>query len=278
MMLATAGMLAVVLLFPGSGCSQAESLTANVQKAEMLYDHGMIEDAKKELVNVVFGDSDKDEKAEALFFLGNIAFTEEKIPVALETWERLIEKYPNSKQAVLVKDRASELAEVVGETASEKISHVVAQSYLRNGDFWSEHEDDVFEIDSSSINNVGAAMKWYDKVLAEFPLSPAAELAYTKKLKILVAWAKSGGPNFTRYMPRLLETFSSFEADFPQAGTLQGFRFQIAQTYYRNHRGVEGFPNLEKSREWLNRIISVAGDSDSFYKDLAQRRLKKITY
>jgi hypothetical protein len=72
-------------------------------------------------------------------------------------------------------------------------------------------------------------------------------------------------------MPQILETFASFEKDHPTASTLQGFRYQIAQAYWGNK-------DWAKTREWLNLIIKQSGEGDSFYKDLAERRLKKVEY
>jgi hypothetical protein len=72
-------------------------------------------------------------------------------------------------------------------------------------------------------------------------------------------------------MPELLATFASFETDFPDAPTLQAFRFQIAQQYWRAR-------DWEKTKEWLNLIVAKSGPGDSFYKDLAQRRLEKVEY
>ena len=72
-------------------------------------------------------------------------------------------------------------------------------------------------------------------------------------------------------MSQLLETFAAFKTDHPTASTLQAFRYQIAQAYWSNK-------DWEKTREWLNLIIKESGDGDSFYKDLAERRLNKIEY
>jgi len=45
----------------------------------------------------------------------------------------------------------------------------------------------------------------------------------------------------------------------------------IAQLYWKAR-------DWEKTREWLNIIIEKAGNGDSFYRDLAQRRLLKVEY
>ena len=77
--------------------------------------------------------------------------------------------------------------------------------------------------------------------------------------------------NFVKYMPRLLRAFEAFEKDHPDAPILQAFRYQIAQVYWN-----QKYWNF--TREWLNKIIEKAEDNDSFYRDLAERRLMKVEY
>lgn len=72
-------------------------------------------------------------------------------------------------------------------------------------------------------------------------------------------------------MPRLLRAFEAFEKDHPDAPILQAFRYQIAQVYWN-----QKYWNF--TREWLNKIIEKAEDNDSFYRDLAERRLMKVEY
>ena len=76
--------------------------------------------------------------------------------------------------------------------------------------------------------------------------------------------------DFKKYIPLLLSTFESFEKDHPSDSSLQAFRYQIAQSYWNNKKWNE-------TRIWLNKIIENS-DDDTFYKDLAQRRLKKVEY
>ena len=255
------------------------SFAASVEKASMLNQHGLTQDAKSELIDVVFGKSTDAEKAEAYYLLGSIAFDENKVTVALDSWRELVKKYPGSDQARTVKDRISELAEIVGESAKESVENAIALSYLRHGDFWSRGKDNIFTIDYSWIPNVETAIKWYDKVISEFPKSAASRIAYQDKLRTILGWEESGRygdkhgirSSASKYMPQLLETFASFEKEHPTASTLQAFRYQIAQAYWKNK-------DWAKTREWLNLIIKKSGKGDSFYKDLAERRLQKIEY
>jgi len=211
--------------------------------------------------------------------LGSIAFDENKVSVALDSWRELVKKYPNSTQAKTVKDRINELAEIVGESAKESVENAIALSYLRHGDFWSRGKDNKFTIDSSWIQNVESAIKWYDKVISEFPKSTASRIAYQEKLRTLLGWVDPGKygekhgvkSSADKYIPQLLETFASFEKDHPTASTLQAFRYQIAQAYWSKK-------DWAKTHEWLNLIVKESGEGDSFYKDLAERRLQKVEY
>ena len=252
------------------------SFAASIEKAIMLNQHGLTKEAKAELIDIVFSKSNDSSKAQAYYLLGSIAFEENKITVALDSWRDLSKKYPNSDQAKMVKDRINELAEIVGESAKESIENAVALSYLRHGDFWSEKKVKYLTVDLSWIPRFEPAIKWYDKVISEFPKSSASRVAYQDKMHTLMGWREGDikygiRESFDKYMPQLLETFASFEKEHPNASTLQAFRYKIAQAYWGNK-------NWSKTREWLNLVIKESGEGDSFYKDLAERRLKKIEY
>lgn len=252
---------------------------ASYPKAEMLNEHGLVKESKSELIDVLFSTAPDTEKAKAYYLLGSIAFTENKNRTALESWRQLLKKYPTSKEAILVKDRIKELAEIVGEAEKESIENAIAQSYLRHGDFWSGGKDYKFTIDTSWIPNVEAAITWYDKVIKEYPSSTASRVAYEEKMRTLLGWKDAGRDgdahgvkqNFGAYMPQLLETFNSFEKEHPNASTMQAFRYQIAQAYWSKR-------DWAKTREWLNLVIEKAGDADSFYKETAKIRLQKVEY
>jgi len=255
------------------------AFAASLEKAEMFRTHGLTPEAKRELIDVIFSNQPDTQKAEAYYILGTIAFGEKNIFAALETWTELIKKFPGSSQARLVKDRIRQLSEIVGEVSKWTGENAIAQSYFRHADFWSEHKSKIFRIDASWLPMVEGAIKWYDKIIEEFPKTTASRLAYEDKMRTLIGWKESGRyaeaygveGNFSKYMPMLLETFVAFEKDHPDASTLQAFRYQIAQQYWKNKNWV-------KTREWLNLIIQKSGDQDTFYCDLAKRRLEKMEY
>jgi len=252
---------------------------ASIDKAKMLSDHSLKSEAKLELIDIIYSKSSNVDKAEAYYLLGNIAFEESNVGVALNSWIELTKEFPKSAQAKLVGEKIEQLSEIVGESTKERINNAVAASYIRHGDFWSKGKDTRFTIDSSWLKSFDASLKWYDKAIVEFPKTTAAKVAYQEKIRTLLGWKESGRygssfgvqKDFKLYSPILIKTFKSFEQDFPKASTLQAFRYQIAQSYWK----AKDFDN---TRKWLNKIIDKAGEGDSFYKNTAMLRLEKVEY
>jgi hypothetical protein len=91
---------------------------------------------------------------------------------------------------------------------------LIAQAYLRNGDFWSKSRR-VFTVDATALRPVELAVEWYHRVITEFPKSASAEIAFERKLFTLFGWREPGenGNAFSvekdlgGYMPMLLPTF-----------------------------------------------------------------------
>ena len=251
------------------------------QKAEMLYENGLLAEAQKELIDVVFSGSQgvAADKPKSLNLLASIAVEKNNLKAAIEAWNRLIRDFPKSAEAANAKTRIPILSTVLGQVADEVINDAAARIYLRSGDFWAKGKDRVFSIDSSWIANVDAAVFWYDKAIAEFPQTAAARLGYEEKMRALIGWkdpGQHGEAHGTRkdksYVLVLEATFREYEKAFPKATAAQAFRFQIAQVNWRAR-------DWQRTREWLNEIIEKDKESEnSFYKDLAERRLKKVEY
>ena len=251
----------------------------DIAYAKDLYAHNLKSRAL-ELFIEIFHNSKTvpDTKAEALYYMGQISFDDGRYSVALDDWQQLIENYPTNQKAVEIKDRLSQLREVFAKASDASISSAIAQSYISNGDFWSKAEME-FTIDSSWLPKVELAIQWYDKTIMEYSGLDAAEIAFQHKLFTILGWEKSSDygsdygikGNFTKYMPLLLKTFSEFETAFQKSSYLQGFRYQIAQAYWRN----KDWPN---TKLWLNKVIESGKGQSSFYTETAKARLNKVEY
>lgn len=251
----------------------------NLERAKLYHEHGLLSEAKVECIQIVTSDNPDNEKATAYYILGLVAFDQKRVGTAMDTWSELSQKYPNSPEAAEVSERLDQLSQIVGETQEEYLDNAIARSYLRHGDFWSRRKSSVFTIDSSWIPNVEASIKWYDKTIEEFPGTAAARVAYEKKMRTLLGWEEPGrygskhgienDPD--KYIPILVQAFREYEGEFPESGSLQAFRYQVAQAYW-------GQKDWDNTRSWLNTIIEQSGDQESFYADLAKRRLQKLEY
>jgi len=267
--------LIVLLLF--TICYDLKSQKADLAKD--YYRHNLIEKSKELFIEISNSDDAADQdKTEALYWLGQISFDESNYSIAFKDWEKLIETYPESTQAIEIKSRMEELKDIIEKVSLSNITSVVARSFIKNGDFWSEAEN-KYTIDNSWLPNVELAIEWYDRVIQEFPNSTAAEIAFKKKLFTLLGWKERGQygssygvkNNLKTYMPKVLNTFAEFKEAFPESSSLQGFRYLIAQAYWNNKKWNE-------TREWLQKIIDSSGEKETFYTQAAKARLKKVEY
>ena len=259
---------------------------SQIELADKYRDFGLISKAKESYIaiaysdsNSVFGGSSAGDVARALYSLGAIAFDEDRIELALESWTELTTKYPDSTEASLVKASLADLAQVSNQAAKGTIENALAASYIDHGDFWSDDRRKTFLIDASWMDKVDAAISWYDKVWQEYPGTKASKIALEHKMQTLLGWKDSGQygssygvrRSFSTYMPRLLEAFAEYETQFPESGSLQAFRYQVAQSYWNQK-------DWKNTRDWLNRIVAAAGASETFYSTTAKLRLLKVEY
>ena len=276
--------LTIVLIIAMGGLT----IDASIQKAILLKAHGLNDDAKRELINLIFDENAKDkDKPRAYYLLGEIAFDENRIQSAIKTWGYIIEEYPNSDEALIVKERMDELSKVALAVYTESIENADysrAKLYLKNAEFWSEDKDDRWMIDSSWIPKIEFALKWYDKVISEFPKSEAARIAYIGKIRTLLSWTEfneefkdkpwgtAAREAFPTYIGQVIDALRNFEKDFPNDITLQACRFQIGQTYWSSVGGRD----LEQAKIWFEKVITNSGENDTFYRQIAEARKNEI--
>lgn len=242
------------------------------------YQHGLLEDAKRGFIDIALdGKAEDDEKAKSLSALGDIAFDQGKIALALETWTELIETYPDSEETRLVTERLDQIGQIVESTTDSTAENVVARSYIRHGDWWSRGKEERIIIDTSWIPSDQVAISWYERVISEFPNSPSATLALKKKFYTVYGWEESGkygntyGVKKTGRVSDLIEVFVELETVSPDDIDLQRFRYMIAQSFWNNRK-------FDETREWLQQIIDADDGKGGFYSDLAEWRLKKVEY
>ncbi|HRP35919.1 MAG TPA: tetratricopeptide repeat protein [Gammaproteobacteria bacterium] len=78
------------------------SWAGDIGKARLLYENRLLDDAKRELVEVASSSSAPEEAAEALHLLGSIAIDEKRYDSAIRTWEDLLQRFPETRNAAEV--------------------------------------------------------------------------------------------------------------------------------------------------------------------------------
>ena len=167
----------------------------SVSRGLMLKMHGLEADAKRAFIDLLYNDeAHEEDKADALYQLGLIAFNNKDIGLATETWSLLINEFPNTEKGRTVSAGIKYLLEdydvLVLESAKEEIRNreevmrdALAQSYLLNAQFWWDPPKQ-WGIYTSHINQFTMAREWYDKVVTEFPRTDAAKKAMSYRFML----------------------------------------------------------------------------------------------
>lgn len=231
----------------------------SVSRGLMLKMHGLEVDAKRAFIDLLYNDeAHEEDKADALYQLGLIAFNNKDIGLATETWRILIDEFPSTEKGRTVSAGIKYLLEdynaLVLESAKEEVSDVSAQSYLLNAQFWWDPPKQ-WGIYTSHINQFTMAREWYDKVVTEFPGTDAAKKAMSYRFMLYkdgmeTYWEerqllfdglrKKEIPNAILelsqdFEPRILlliHEYNKFVEDFPGDAIAHIMELQIAQEYY----------------------------------------------
>ena len=167
----------------------------SVSRGLMLKMHGLEVDAKRAFIDLLYNDeAHEEDKADALYQLGLIAFNNKDIGLATETWGLLIDEFPNTEKGRTVSAGIKYLLEdynaLILESAEEEMHDrkaemrdALAQSYFLNAQFWWDPPKQ-WSIYTSHINPFTMAIEWYDKVITEFPRTDAAKKAMSYKFML----------------------------------------------------------------------------------------------
>lgn len=81
---------------------------ASLEKAKALYQNNLLDDAKRELIEVLYADdSGTADKALALYMLGMVNERQGQAELAAANWKELIERFPQAPEAQLARDNLS---------------------------------------------------------------------------------------------------------------------------------------------------------------------------
>src|SRR3954454_22558096 len=86
-------------------CTVGPVCGASLEKAKSLYQNNLLDDAKRELIEVLYAAETKStDKALALYMLGMVNERQGQPELAAANWRELIEKFPQATEAQLARD------------------------------------------------------------------------------------------------------------------------------------------------------------------------------
>lgn len=255
---------------------------STIDTAERYLAHNLDDKAKEIFIEIALSpDATNDDKASAIYQLGTIALNENNLDTAMNEWSLLQEQFPEKAKEFDIAGKLKTLSDIYGTAADRKLQNAIAQSYIRNGDFYTQEKSERTTIDTSWIPVIEASTGWYDRVINEFPNTPEARSAYLKKFSAIVGWRGRGKYDsdyglfndfqVNQALKQLEGLISEFETEFPNDNNLQRMRYTVAQGYWKKK-------DFAKTREWLNLIIEKDNGVNGFWKDVAEWRLKKVEY
>ena len=194
--------------------------------------------------------------------------------------------YTNAQKSGETSNASTLVSDIVPDYSGIFDNGETSQNYLKNGDFYSQNKPRKLVIDTSYIDRLQAAIWWYDKVIAEFPGTEEANIAFRSKIRTLIGWEEGIGKNKNffglhnrfggKHFILVERTFANLEEWFPNDGHLEALAFQIAQSYFY-HIVVYGHKQYnDEYVKWLKKTIEFANGHDTFYSHLAQLRLSLV--
>lgn len=137
----------------------SNTVAQNVGLAKDLYTHNLKSRALEIFIEILHNSkSSTASKAEALYFMGQISFDDGRCATAFDDWQVLIKDYPTNLKVIEIKDRPYQLKDVFTRVSDASITSTIAQSYIKNGDFWSK-ADEKFTIDASWLHELELAFQ-----------------------------------------------------------------------------------------------------------------------
>lgn len=243
----------------------------------MQEEHGLREEAKLTLIEVVFDSRNPSERALALYLLGAIALEEGDLVIAKKRWEEVRKDYPESAEAKKVAQQEEAIALLAGVSQYRSAANPLANLYLRFGDQWSRGRATILDPEFDDLPKVEAAAEWYDLVVREFPNTDAARIAMESKMLTLLGWQDESDSSrrhglaydYEKYMPRLIVAFEEYVGTFPEASARHAFRFLIGQAFYN---ALE----FEQAKIWFQGVMESDPSQRSLFGHLARLRLLQL--
>ncbi len=280
----------LILSAPLLLCVTALPQNPTVRRAEDLYRHGLVEDAKRDAITLIHSSGGGQIQNRARMLLARIALDEDRLADAAELWREVV-KSTDTTYAPQARQMLTRFADALTEVGVQRIDNAVARSYFTAAEFWLSKLPSTFAVDTSWLVDESASTYWLDRIIREFPGSDAAELAHQYRVRVLLGTSGHGSKGlggtgalgaisrlerdpsdeqlktFEDYMRRAENALRNMADNFPKSGHLQRLRYMIVQAYLR-------LGKRENAEPLLKAIVQAAGNHETFWKHVAQLRLR----
>jgi hypothetical protein len=282
---------ALALLATPAG-AQAERMYS-ADKAQMLYKHGLVEDAKREAIGVLFQPHHRSHATASKFLLARISLAEGRFGHAVELWSELVESDPESKLALESQVLLEQVRALNVQTDRSAVDNVRAATYFSAAEFWLGDLNEHQPIDVQAIPVEEAAAHWLEKIANEFPGTPAAELAMRDRARAFLGrpFDPTAGPGIGAlcsltnprmlgaanaavrndrvqfWMKQAIEAVRDLESGFPGSAYLPQLKFLVADAYMRADQ-------VSDAKLWLEAVYREA-KAESFWSHIARLRLDR---
>ena len=265
----------------------------SADKAQMLYKHGLVEDAKREAIGVMFEGHTRVNDTAARFLLARIALAEGRFGHAVELWSELVEGDPENPLARESQILLEQVRALNVQTDRSAVDNVRAATYFSAAEFWLGDLNQHQPIDVRSIPVEEAAAHWLEKIAREFPGTPAAELAMRDRARAFLGrpFNPEAGPGIGAlgsltnpllqsganaavrndrvqfWMKQAIDAVRDLESGFPGSAYLPQLKFLVADAYMRADQ-------VSDAKLWLEAVYREA-KAESFWSHIARLRLDR---
>lgn len=292
----------VCCLFNFSLHAQIDSPQKHYAYAVDLMENGVYDAAKIEFVKIIHIYGENEYQDDACYYLGEIAFKENQLEVALHQWERLRTEYPKSSYIENVVQKINLASELLAKEEKARIEDLSIRALFDNAEFLLNGHCSVLSIDTSYLPSELMAKEWYRKIVEKYPDSQYAPKALFRQILIAYGWGEEGigrysepqgyGLIYHRYYAGATEEakmgikasleemgllLTELEEKYPDSYWLMPASFTVGQAHWITYKYTPDLSSKEEVKKYFQKVLELTeGNEFSLHRQIAKARLKEL--
>ena len=296
------------LTFTSIVCGESKQISF----AKDLMEFGQYDKAIESFLNILYQSDSDEEKVLCLDNLGRISLLKNDSELAIKTWERIINDYPDSNlvgdvklmiEQVILADSLTNINSQDDDIAG-RFDLAKGAKYFENAEFFQPDDlSEKFIINTDLINTRAFAISWLDKIIKEFPKSGLHLKALKKKFFILrgtkgkptiysgmtlypnkIGVFKDDPKPFKNAIDSMHKVLTEVQSNFPdQKNIICAMSYMIGREYWAkrlNHKEWpkdKSFDTEQESVKWFRVALKYAAEN-SFYSEYLKLRLANLGF